>query len=129
MPSIVIRLDPTLLTDPNLDLRYAIPDKLEERTGGLVKDGGYDYEFGPDDQISGQEAMQIYLETDDLETAFPAVVAFLETSHLFGNDLAAAATMGVAEEAAGEATTYSIRYPPGRDGVISVPNAGRQGKA
>jgi hypothetical protein len=119
MPTIVIRIVPRLLTDPDLDLRYVIPDTLKERTGGLVTDAGYDYEF--DGEVTGDEAMQIYLQTADLGQALPAVVSFLQTERLFGNDLAAAATVGVSEAPPHEATVFTIRYPEGQDGAIHAP--------
>ena len=43
MQTIVIVLNPGKLENPDLDLRYQIPDRIEELSGGLIKDNGYDY--------------------------------------------------------------------------------------
>ena len=38
MGSIIIKLNPKKLTNPDLDLRYLIPDKIEEATNGEISD-------------------------------------------------------------------------------------------
>jgi hypothetical protein len=114
MPSIVIRLDPEKLQNPNLDLRYDIPDLLAERSAGLIKEDGYDYEPHGD-------AMQIYLSTSDLNSAVPRVVAFLETEHLYGNHLAHGAQVGISEADGSDAREFRVVYPPGASGLILPP--------
>jgi hypothetical protein len=114
MPSMVIRLDPEKLAQPDLDLRYEIPDLLAQRSGGLILDDGYDYE-------PQGNAMQIYLRTTDLDSAVPQVVKFLETERLHGNHLAAAAQVGISEAEAAAATEFRVVYPPGGSGVILPP--------
>ena len=114
MPSIVIRLEPEKLLNADLDLRYEIPDLLAERSGGLIKDDGYEYE-------ARGNAMQIYLRTPDLESAVPQVVAFLETEHLHGNRLADAAQVGISEADASVTKEFRVVYPPGTTGFIQPP--------
>lgn len=111
MPSLVIRLDPALLPNPDTDLRYDIPDRLQVDTNGLVEDGGFDYEAGTD-------AMLIYLETTDLPAALNAVVAFLRSEALQGTDLAEAATVGVSDEDADVSREYTVAFPEGTTRVI-----------
>ncbi len=43
MRMIVIRLDPQLLSNPDADLRYRIPELLAQRSEGAITDDGYDY--------------------------------------------------------------------------------------
>ena len=43
MPTIYVRLDPRKLDNPDTDLRYALPDLIQEASCGEVKDDGYDY--------------------------------------------------------------------------------------
>jgi hypothetical protein len=114
--SIVIRLDPAKLENPDADLRYEIPDRLAQRSAGLIQDDGYDYE-------SSGDVMQIYLKTADLDSALLQVVAFLETEGLHGNQLARAAEVGVSESDASAATEFRLAYPPGKSGVILPPAA------
>lgn len=113
MASLVVRLDPACLHDANLDLRYDIPTLLEKKSEGIVRDDGYDYE--PE-----TEAMHIYLWTSDLERALPYVIDLLQNERLFGNDLAAAATVGVCDLDAEVAEEYRIVFPSDWDGVIKA---------
>src|SRR5262245_19287443 len=113
MPSVVIRLDPARLTDPDIEMRYEIPDMLAERSGGLVESEGYDYE--------PEGAMQIYLDTADVGRAVPYVIALLENERLHGNHLARAAQVGICEAYTAEALEFQIVYPQGVHGVIHVP--------
>ena len=43
MQTIIIVLDPTKMENPDHDIRYILPERIEEITKGLVKDNGYDY--------------------------------------------------------------------------------------
>ena len=114
MPSMVIRIEPDKLQDADLDLRYEIPDLLAERSGGLIKDDGYDYE-------PHGNAMQIYLRTLDLDSAVPQVVAFLETERLHGNHLSDAAQVGISEAEASATKQFRVVYPAGASGFILPP--------
>jgi hypothetical protein len=44
MNSLILTLDPEKLENPDLDLRYAIPDLLKVQSEGNIDDNGYDYE-------------------------------------------------------------------------------------
>jgi hypothetical protein len=59
---LVIRLDAEALENADLDLRYEIPDLLEERSNGLLSDRGYTHEWDTD-------ALLIFLATSDLASA------------------------------------------------------------
>ena len=45
------------MNNPDLDIRYVLPERIEEYTNNLVKDNGYDY-------LSNTE-LGVWLETDD----------------------------------------------------------------
>ena len=70
MQSLVIRIDPKLLTNADLDLRYEIPDRLSRLSEKTIKDAGYDFEPGTD-------AMHIYLSVEDANAAIPLVIRLL----------------------------------------------------
>lgn len=80
MPSVLIRLDPGRMENPDTDLRYVVPDRLAEVSGGLLTDGGYDYDEESD-------AMLIYLSTDNLDAALPFVIELLEKEMIYENRL------------------------------------------
>jgi hypothetical protein len=80
MPTIILKLIPSRLTNPDLDLRYLLPDLLAERSGGLIVDDGYEYEDGSD-------ALLIYLRTEDLKRALAAIADLVEGTRVLGNEL------------------------------------------
>ncbi|MCL2467438.1 MAG: hypothetical protein FWF02_13875 [Micrococcales bacterium] len=43
MGGIALKLVPGALDNPDLDLRYVVPDRIAELTHGRVTDNGYDY--------------------------------------------------------------------------------------
>ena len=111
VPTVVIRIAPAALADPDADLRYRVPDLLEARTGKLLRDDGYDYE-------SGTDAMLIFMRTQALPAAIEAVTRFLmDSAELLGQDLRPGAQAGTAEADPAEARECVLFYPPERAGV------------
>jgi hypothetical protein len=89
VPTLVVRLRPEKLTNPNADLRYLVPRLLCERCEGNLQEDGYCYE---DDS-----ALLLYLEADTPEQVLPQVWEILETEPVLGNTLALAAEIWVEE--------------------------------
>ena len=56
METIIIVLDSKKMTNPDLDIRYTLPDRIEEYTNHQIRDNGYDY-------LSDTE-LGLWLETD-----------------------------------------------------------------
>ena len=67
MPTVAIQLDPSRLTNPDLDIRYVLPDQLEEDSASAVSDDGYDYGRTSD-------RLTLFLRTADLAAAVPIVL-------------------------------------------------------
>jgi hypothetical protein len=88
MGTIVIKLVAEALANPDLDIRYALPDLLVERSGGVVRDDGYDY-------ASDGAALLIFLRADRTEEAVASVIDVIENVHVLGNDLRSAAAVTV----------------------------------
>jgi len=80
MHTIILKLFPARLKNPDLDLRYVLPDLLVEKSGGLIEDVGYDYEDGSD-------TMLIYLDTEELDRALAYITDLVENTQVLGNDL------------------------------------------
>lgn len=91
MPSLLVRLDARLLSNPDLDLRYALTDRLSELSNGLLRDNGFDYEEGTD-------AMLIFMEVNDLAAVVATVINALENEEILGNRLATAARAGTSSK-------------------------------
>ncbi len=102
MGAIAIRLDPKKLNNPDLDIRYEIPGKIEELTSGAIRDDGYDYldECG--------NIMVIYLSSEEPERQIKAVIKILSENVFHGNHILESAEIGIKV-----LDKYEVIYPPG----------------
>lgn len=90
MQTIVIVLDSTKMANPDLDIRYILPERIEEYTNNSIKDNGYDY-------ISGTE-FGLWLETDDSANDVEKIIQLIKTETFLENDLSNVADIFVSEE-------------------------------
>ena len=96
MPAIVISMDSRKMENPDLDIRYLLPDRIEERSGGAVSDDGYDY-MDEEGHILG-----VWLETENAESWWPKIVELLKTEQFCENDLSRSALVLISEESGAE---------------------------
>ena len=92
MAAIVISMDSRKMKNPDLDIRYLLPDRVEEWSEGAVTDDGYDY-VDEDGHI-----LAVWLETEDAEGWWPKVVELLKTEQFMDNDLSQSALVLISEE-------------------------------
>ena len=90
MQTIIITLDSEQMNNPDLDIRYLLPDRIDEYTEGAVSDNGYDY---LDNDIMG-----IWLETEDAAANVEKVIQLIESEEILENDLSKAACIYISEE-------------------------------
>ena len=90
MQTIIIVLDSNKMENPDLDIRYLLPDRIEEFTNGLARDNGYDY---LDDARLG-----IWLETEDAEVCASKIIELIKAEKIIDNDLSRSAEIFVSEE-------------------------------
>ena len=97
MQTIVITLNPGKLT--NLDLRYQIPDRIEEVTQGKTKDNGYDYLY-----TEGQRAplLGLWLEAEAAADQYGEIVKLFQKKTFLENNLSVSAEIYIAEEETAE---------------------------
>mgnify|MGYP001046792298 FL=1 len=94
MQTIIILLNPSKLENPDLDLRYNIPDRIEEVSGGSIEDNGYNYiEAGNRDDILG-----IWLRTESADESYPVIVKLFQEEKFLGNDLSLSAEIYISEK-------------------------------
>lgn len=103
MQTILITLDPQKLDNPDLDLRYSLPEQLEQLTHGAVTDNGYDY---LDDQLLG-----IWLETESAEDTYPLVVDLLQKKTFLDNDLSQSVEVYISPLEAADLAQCQMVYP------------------
>lgn len=105
MPAIVISMDSRKMENPDLDIRYLLPDRIEEWSRGAVNDDGYDY-------VDGEgHILAVWLETEDAESWWPRVVELLKTERFCENDLSETALVLVSQEAAARIEQCRQVYP------------------
>ncbi len=79
MALIVIEVDPEQLSDPDLDVRFALPELLEAASAGSVTGAG--------DGVDEDERVHIYLDTADLVAGVRLITQILQSRLLEGEDL------------------------------------------
>lgn len=67
--------------NPDLDLRYCVPDRIAELTNNDIRDNGYDYIDTVEDK-SGP-LMGIWLETENAGENWPAVLNILQMENFW----------------------------------------------
>ena len=103
MQTIIITLDSRKMDNPDLDIRYILPDCIDEYTEGAVRDNGYDY--------LDNDVMALWLETEDAAENVEKVIALLESEEILENDLTKAATVYISEEDRAELDQCKKIYP------------------
>ena len=101
MHTIAIKLHAEDLANPDLDIRYVLPELLKERSGGIIADDGYDY-------VGDDHDLVLFLKVTDLQRAVACINDVLNGDRVLGNDLSAGAIVAVAHE-----DGFRVIYPPG----------------
>ena len=93
--TIIIVLNPGKLENPDLDLCYCIPDRIEEVSNGAIQDNGYDFIDTEDGQPG--PLMGIWLKTESAGENWPIIAKIFQNETFKGNDLSAAAEIYISE--------------------------------
>jgi hypothetical protein len=104
---LVIKLDPATMSNPDLDIRYSLPDLLIERSNGNLKDDGFDY-----DHSKPKPALLLFMTTNDLEADLSVVIDVIEHVRVLENELQRVAVVAV-ERASGAS---EVVYPQAGQG-------------
>ncbi|MDE6678537.1 MAG: hypothetical protein K2K02_05805 [Ruminococcus sp.] len=83
MQTIVIKLDSRKMKNPDLDIRYILPERIEKITSGRITDNGYDY-------ITDTE-LGIWLATENSSETFSDVIGIINKEMFCNNDLSESA--------------------------------------
>ena len=109
MQTIIIVLNPGKLENPDMDLCYCIPERIEEVSGGAIQDNGYDYL----DTEKGQPGplMGIWLKAKSAEESLPIIIKLFQDEKFKGNDLSMAAEIYISENDAEEIENCTLVFP------------------
>ena len=109
MQTIILLLNPGKLDNPDMDLRYCIPDRIEEVSASLIKDNGYDYidaEAGEPGPLMG-----IWLETENANESWHIVSELLQNETFLENDLSLSAQIYISEHETADLEDCVLVYP------------------
>jgi hypothetical protein len=110
MRTVIVRLDPALLENADLDIRYRLPELLAEESGGLIEDDGYDY--APEGGYEpGSKPLLLFLKVKKLAPGLDCIRRVIETIPVLGNDLRRCAVVAFVERGKDK-----VVYPPGFEG-------------
>lgn len=90
MQTIIIKLDSRKLENPVTDIPYELSENLESYSGQKITDNGYDY-------LSDFHEMGIWLIAKNAEESYLAVVDYIKSNHVCGNDLSLSAEIFISE--------------------------------
>lgn len=102
METIIIKLDSSKLENPNLDIIYKLPEKIEEISNGTILDNGYDY-------IS-QTEIALFLETKSAEN-YKIIIDFLKKEKICDCDLYKSAEIYISKKENAEIEESKKVYP------------------
>lgn len=109
MQTIVVLLDPGKLENPDMDLCYCVPDRIEEISHSVIQSNGYDFI----DTKQGQPGplMGIWLRTEDAGKSWPVIRDILKNELFHGNDLSASAQIYISEHDTDELEHCTLVFP------------------
>lgn len=109
MGTIAIKLNPEKLENADLDLRYLIPDRIEELTKGKVQDDGYDYSSDETNSII------IFMKSENPEEDVKCVLEILRSEKFLNNDIYEVGVIAI-----NNGQKYKVIHPEKYDGEFVV---------
>ena len=115
MHTLIIKLRADELQNPDLDIRYVLPDLLAQHSGGVISDDGYDY-------VGDAHDLVLFLKASDLERATACIIQVITTVSVLGNDLRTGAVVAVDSGLSAQSHLRGMDLPrPSSSGDAHVP--------
>jgi hypothetical protein len=103
MATIAIKLHPEKMSNPDADLRYLIPKRIQEMYNESIIEDGYDY--------LDDDSMVIYLATDDPDAGVIKVIELLKKEEVLNNKILESAIIGL-----DKGSGYTVVFPEDFEG-------------
>ena len=103
MQTVIITLEANKLANPDLDLRYLVPQRVEAVSGGQMKDNGYKY-------LSGG-CIGIWLKAEDAQAGAETVIGLMKSELFLHNDLSATAKVYVSQQDCADIADCTCVFP------------------
>ncbi|MDE6833344.1 MAG: hypothetical protein K2J39_03715 [Ruminococcus sp.] len=103
MQTIVIKLNSRKMKNPDLNIRYTLPERIEKITSGRITDNGYDY-------ITDTE-LGIWLATENSSETFSDVIEIIKKETFCNNNLCESAEIYISPKENAELNECTQVYP------------------
>lgn len=100
MQTIIVLLNPGKLENPDTDLCYCVPARIEEISNGRIQENGYEYMASEDGQPG--PLMGIWLRTESASENWPIITKLFKEEKFKDNDLSLSAEIYISENDAEE---------------------------
>lgn len=109
MQTIIVLLNPGKLENPDMDLCYCVPDRIEEISNSVIQGNYYDYI----DTEEGQPGplMGIWLETENASENWTMISELFQNETFKGNDLSKSAQIYISENDTDELENCTLVFP------------------
>lgn len=101
MAQIKFELDPAKMANPDLDIRYRLPDQLAALPESTMTDNGYDYS---DDE---PPKLVVFVRSEMPDADVKRAIRFLASNTLLENSILDAATISISDDD----RNWTQRYP------------------
>lgn len=108
MQTMIVKLLPGNLENPDLDIRYKLPDAVKAYTDNRIKDNGYDY---LDEDEAGSDALGIWLACENAAEDVKDVIALMKQQRICDNDLSQSAEVYISEKETDDIQNCRKVYP------------------
>lgn len=109
MQTIIVVLNPGKLQNPDMDLCYCVPERIEEVSNGRIQDNGYDF-LETEDGEPGP-LMGIWLKTESASEDWPAIAELFQTEKFKENDLSMSVKIYISEKDAEDIENCTLVFP------------------
>lgn len=109
MQTIIVLLNPGKLQNPDMDLRYCVPDRIEDAAKALIKGSGYDFLDAEDGEPG--PLLAIWLETANAAENWLLIKELFQREEFKGNDLSQSAQIYISENEVENIEKCSLVFP------------------
>lgn len=109
MQTIILLLNPGELENPDMDLCYCIPERIEEVSDSVIQSNGYDFL----DAEEGQPGplMGIWLQTENAGENWSIISSLFQNEKFKENDLSASVRIYISENDTDDLENCTLVFP------------------
>lgn len=109
MQTIIVLFNPGKLENPDMDLCYCVPDRIEEVSNSVIQSNGYDFI----DAEAGQPGpfMGIWLKTENAAESWPIIRTLFQNETFKENHLSASAQIYISENDTDDIENCTLVFP------------------